>query len=230
MKLDVLHEDFNWRTAAGVAALGASMFGAHYGKQQPKQVAAKTEARPAETRPAAETRPSTQPETRPADHQPIAWGAKVSPAFRAKVIDISKKLECNPNHLMAVMAFETGRTFRPSVRNQAGSSGTGLIQFMAPTARRLGTSTSELARMTPERQLDYVYKYLKPFKGQLGTLERLYNAVLRGSPKSGETFKRGTLAYKQNRGLDSDKNGVITPRESTARVNELLVQGMENAR
>jgi hypothetical protein len=59
------------------------------------------------------------------------------------------------------MAFETGGTFSPSQKNAAGSSVIGLIQFMSTTAKNLGTSTSELAKMTAVEQLNYVEKYLK---------------------------------------------------------------------
>ncbi|MCV5342620.1 hypothetical protein OFC87_37405, partial [Escherichia coli] len=44
----------------------------------------------------------------------VAWGGKVSPEFKSKVIRISKKLKINPNHLMACLAFETAKTFSPS--------------------------------------------------------------------------------------------------------------------
>jgi soluble lytic murein transglycosylase-like protein len=35
---------------------------------------------------------------------------------------------------MACMAWESGRSFRPDVKNMAGSGATGLIQFMPTTA------------------------------------------------------------------------------------------------
>jgi hypothetical protein len=47
----------------------------------------------------------------------VAWGKKVSAAFKAKVIAISSGLGCDPNYLMAAMAFETGASFSPSIRN-----------------------------------------------------------------------------------------------------------------
>lgn len=65
----------------------------------------------------------------------IAWGKKVSPAFKSKVVAMAKMLNTDPNWLMAVMAFESGESFRPDIRNAAGSGATGLIQFMPATAR-----------------------------------------------------------------------------------------------
>jgi membrane-bound lytic murein transglycosylase B len=59
----------------------------------------------------------------------IAWGTKVSAAFKAKVIKISGNLGVDPNHLMAAMAFESAETFSSSVKN-VQSGATGLFQFM----------------------------------------------------------------------------------------------------
>jgi hypothetical protein len=41
----------------------------------------------------------------------IAWGARVSPEFKERVMEISRELEINPDYLMACMAFESGETF-----------------------------------------------------------------------------------------------------------------------
>ncbi|MFL0075705.1 hypothetical protein [Tenacibaculum maritimum] len=37
----------------------------------------------------------------------LVWGKKVSCGFRKRVVQISKRLECDPNHLMTAMALET---------------------------------------------------------------------------------------------------------------------------
>src|SRR5262245_63745597 len=73
----------------------------------------------------------------------LAWGKKVSPAFKRRVIEISAELGMDPNNLMAAMAFESGRTFRADIENPL-SGAVGLIQFMPATAKGLGTSTSAL--------------------------------------------------------------------------------------
>src|SRR5205823_1065916 len=54
----------------------------------------------------------------------LAWGNKVSPAFADRVRQIGANLGVDPNSLMAIMAFETGETFSPSIRNAAGSGAT----------------------------------------------------------------------------------------------------------
>jgi hypothetical protein len=99
----------------------------------------------------------------------LAWGAAVSPAFVAKVHRICADLGCESNDLMAAIAFESVETFSPSIRNPM-SGATGLIQFMSDTAQGLGTSTDELATMSPEDQLTYVEKYFRPYAGHLSTI------------------------------------------------------------
>jgi hypothetical protein len=162
----------------------------------------------------------------------VAWGAKVSRAFVAKVEAIAADLGCHPDDLMACMAFESGETFSPSIRNKV-SGATGLIQFMKFTAPKLGTTTDALAAMTPEEQLDYVAAYFKPYNGWLHTLEDLYMAILWpkaiGRPNSVVLFdgesRETALAYTQNKGLDVDHDGRITKAEAARKVREKLARG-----
>lgn len=108
----------------------------------------------------------------------IAWGAKVSGAFKTKVIEICEFLDLAPDYLMSCMAFETGESFSPSIKNAAGSGATGLIQFMPTTAKGLGTTTEKLAKMSAMEQLDYVKKYFAPHRYKLKKLEDVYMAIL----------------------------------------------------
>jgi hypothetical protein len=168
--------------------------------------------------------PMQQPDQR------VAWGRRVSPEFKRKVIAIAGRLQADPNHLMAIMAFETGRSFDPAVTNHAGSGATGLIQFMPRTAEELDTTTHRLARMSAVDQLDYVEKYLTPFKGRMHDLPSAYMAVLypRAVAKPGEyvLFRKGSRAYKLNRGLDLNGDGRVTKTEAAARVATLLDEGL----
>lgn len=164
----------------------------------------------------------------------VAWGAQVAPGFKARVIEIAAELGCDPSHLMACMAFESGGTFSPSVRNAAGSGAVGLIQFMPATAAGLGTSTDALARMTPLAQLEYVRRHFLPFKGRLATLEDVYMTILWpaavGRPAASVLFARESdrpKVYFQNRGLDLNKDGSITKAEAAAKVQAALVLGMK---
>ena len=160
----------------------------------------------------------------------IAWGAKVTGDFKRKTIAISHRLNMDPNHLMAIMAFETGRSFDPAITNHAGSGATGLIQFMPATARSLGTTTARLAGMSALDQLDYVEAYLAPYKGRMGDLPSAYMAVLYPRAVDKEPgyvlFRKGSVAYKLNRGLDTNGNGHVTKLEAAAKVEALLIEGM----
>lgn len=121
--------------------------------------------------------------------------------------------------------------FLPNARNMAGSSGTGLIQFMAATAKGMGTTTSALAAMSALEQLDWVEKYFQPYKGRMKTLEDLYMAILWPAAVGKEPgyvlFRKGTLAYTQNDGLDVNNNGLITKQEAAAKVRETLNAGLQ---
>jgi hypothetical protein len=166
--------------------------------------------------------------------EPLAWGAKLSEEFRGKVRDIATTLSCDPNYLCAAMAFETGETFSPSIRNRL-SGATGLIQFMPKTAERLGTTTDALSQMTAEQQLDYVKKYMEPYSGRLSRIEDVYMAILWPSAvgkandtvlMSRESSSPGNRkAYEQNQGLDRDSDGKITKEEAAEPVRRKLSKG-----
>jgi soluble lytic murein transglycosylase-like protein len=108
------------------------------------------QAEPQETTPVVDS---------PSIERKVAWGAKVSPVFKARILWTAEALGCDPNDLMACIAWESGETFRADIKNAAGSGATGLIQFMPSTARGLGTTTALLAKMTPEDQIRSVYEY-----------------------------------------------------------------------
>ena len=145
----------------------------------------------------------------------------VTRAFLREVEAMAGRLGTRPEYLLAVMSFESGESFRPDVRNAAGSGATGLIQFMPATARELGTSTDALARMSSVEQLEYVERYFnrRSDPGDLRTLEGVYTTVLYGSPRPdpGSTlFSRGTSAYRMNAPLDTNGDGRITAGEATS--------------
>ncbi len=147
---------------------------------------------------------------------------------------IADTLGLDASDLMACMAFETGRRFTADVRNPR-SSATGLIQFMDATAKVLGTTTQALAAMTAEDQLNYVYKYFRPYQGRLLGLSDLYMAILWpravGANDDEPIFVQGTSAYAVNAGLDLNKDHIVTKAEAAAKVADLRVEGMlpENA-
>jgi len=162
----------------------------------------------------------------------LAWGAKVSSAFRDGVDDICSRFgwsEEHANWLMSCMAFESGETFSPRIRNGAGSGAIGLIQFMPSTAAYLGTTPADLTLMTAEQQLEYVYKYFKPYARRIQSLPDMYMAILLpkyiGKPDT-EVLFQGGVSYRQNSGLDTDHDGKVTKKEAAGKVYEKLAKGM----
>ena len=150
---------------------------------------------------------------------------RVTDAFKEKVIKIASELGINPNFLMAVMSFETGETFSPSVRNPQ-SGAVGLIQFMSDTAKGLGTTQQALAEMAAEDQLDFVAKHFKRFKGKLKTIEDTYMAVLFpvavGKGAAHVLFTKPSKRYSQNSGLDINRDGRVTVGEAADKVRAKL--------
>lgn len=169
----------------------------------------------------------------PSQNRKIAWGSKVSPLFKERVLWIAETLECSPDDLMACMYWESGGTFRADIKNAAGSGATGLIQFMPSTAKSLGTTTDALAKMTPEDQLNYVYKYFRPFAGRLKNLGDLYMAILWpkgvGQPDHYVLFDRTKMptTFRQNAGLDVNKDGLVTRAECLVKINDCLLKGLQ---
>lgn len=159
----------------------------------------------------------------------IAWGAKVSPVFKERVLWIAETLKVDPDYIMSCIAWESGETFSPSKKNMAGSGATGLIQFMPATAKAMGTTTDVLAQMTAEDQLNYVYKYFKPFDGRLNNLGDVYMAILWpkavGKDDDYVLFDKG-VAYRQNAGLDVNKNGNVTRGECLVKIKDKLAKGL----
>lgn len=171
--------------------------------------------------------------------RPLAWGARVSDEFGAKVRAIATELQIQPDWLMGCMAFESSETFSASVRNP-GSSATGLIQFMESTARQMNTTTAALAALTAVEQLDYVLRYFKPQAGRLHNLGDVYMAILwpAGIGRADEWVlwdsrdSKAAQAYRANKGLDLNADGFITRAEAVALVAAKTAKGqrLENAR
>ncbi len=132
-------------------------------------------------------------------------------AFERGVRGIASRLAINPDWLMALMNSETGGTFSPSIRNAAGSGATGLIQFMPGTARSLGTTTDALAGMSNVEQLTWVEKYLTSFNKPILDYDDLYFIVFypaaMGRP---DDWAFPSAIYSQNRGVDVNRDGIIT--------------------
>lgn len=162
----------------------------------------------------------------------LAWGKKVPLEFITRVVQLSENLKWSFDHcswLMSCMAFETGETFSPSIRNSAGSGAVGLIQFMPATAEFLGTTTNALGDMTAEAQLKYVEAYFKPYAHRVKDLSSMYMAILYpkhiDAPNDTVVFSKGK-AYTQNAGLDYNKDGAVTKMEVCAKIELKHKKGM----
>ena len=147
--------------------------------------------------------------------------------FYKKVKSVATQLKCSYIDLLCCMAFETGRTMNPGLRNSIGA--TGLIQFLRSTAVSLGTTTDQLAAMSRTEQMDYVLKYFKagPIRKLSSvSLEDLYMAILWpvavGKSNDYVLFSSPSKAYEQNKGLDQNKDGNITKAEAAAKARDQL--------
>jgi hypothetical protein len=133
---------------------------------------------------------------------------------------------------MACIAWESGETFSPSIKNGAGSGAVGLIQFMPATARGMGTTVDFLVTLSALEQLDYVEQYFRPYKGKLNSLSDCYMAILWprgvGQPEDYVLWDKYTrpVTYRQNAGLDISKDGKITKAEAAAKVRAKLDKGL----
>jgi hypothetical protein len=94
----------------------------------------------------------------PGKNYGYAYLAK-NPNFTKKLAVISSRLGTSAQWLADIMAFETGN-FTKMGHHNSGAGAVGLIGFTESFAREMNTSTYSLAQLSPERQLDYVYKYL----------------------------------------------------------------------
>lgn len=174
------------------------------------------------------TRPGTLPSKPDALYlmQEASVYVEDPPAFESRVREVADALHVPAEWLMAVMYSES--RFDPHVRNRKGSGAIGLIQWMPFTARELGTTTEELATLTAVEQLDYVEDYLHQAReryGEYESLADLYLAILfpkaRGQEACYEMYASPSVTYKQNAGLDENKDGKVTPSDIDRRMKRL---------
>ncbi len=147
---------------------------------------------------------------------------KLDKAFLDKVKQIAKRINCDYKDLLAVMHSESGLNSK-AVNKNGGA--TGLIQFLPSTARQLGTTTEALRNMTPIQQLDYVEKFFNMNKKAFGVGNRklsagdLYTLVFMPAKINNEVItSQGSASYSANKGLDANKDGMITKSELANRV------------
>lgn len=164
----------------------------------------------------------------------LVWGAVMSQELRKAFREVGAKLDVNPDWLTSVVAFETGKSFAANEKNKAGSGATGLIQFMPATARSLGYTTAQLARMSAVQQLEGpVYEYFKPYKSKLTSLGATYLAVFYPDALGkGDGYVIATspsTRYTQNAGLDVARKGFLTAGDAVARAERSYREGQNHA-
>lgn len=162
----------------------------------------------------------------------LPWAGKTGPAFAERVVELTQAIGQSASYArwaMNAMAFETGRTFDPAVRNKV-SGATGLIQFMPSTAQSLGTSLPQLAAMTAVEQLDWVFKFLKPLAPRVHSQSDLYMTILWpaavSAPDDARLWSAPSVQYQQNAGLDPSGLGYVTKGMAATKVVALDAIGM----
>jgi murein DD-endopeptidase MepM/ murein hydrolase activator NlpD len=110
------------------------------------------------TEPSKHKEPGSPIPSEPA-HGKKSNSALQEPDFLNKLVQVAQELGVSAKALFGIIRHESH--FKHHISNPH-TGAIGLIQFMPKTARHLGTSTHQLAKMTGTQQLDYVYKFLKP--------------------------------------------------------------------
>lgn len=168
----------------------------------------------------------------------IAWSGRTDKEFVDKTKEIVAKLSGNPSFLMSCMAFETGRTFSPTIQNGAGAPYYGIIQGGAAFCKDVGITLDQWRAMTAVQQLDYVYLWYKPYAGKLNDLPSWYMRILWPVAVTKDDSyvlwdqKTRPTTYAQNKGLDINKDGLITRGEVSKTIYNIYAEGclIENRR
>lgn len=139
-------------------------------------------------------------------HTPAVWSALAA---------IADRHGWNADGLAALIEHESG--WNPAARNPLpGQTATGLIQFTANTAKALGTSVEELAKMSALGQLPFVEQYFLNWSKRhpLGPWDWMVFGLGAGNlppgplTDSGVLYPAGSQASKVNPGL-VDADGAI---------------------
>ena len=148
-------------------------------------------------------------------------------SFADKIVSVANDLDIDPSWLANVIRSESN--FSPSIQNSS-TNATGLIQFMPKTARGLGTSVEALKNMSANQQMNWVKKYLMPYKGKMNSQNDVVLAVFYpvalGKPNSFDiadhwaqkiqsgkaTYPRGSARYKERYDYFKRINGGISKK------------------
>ena len=133
------------------------------------------------------------------------------------------------DYLIACMAFESN--LNPQAVNKV-SKAVGLIQFMPNICKAYGTTSDEMVKRSFTEQIPYVEKHFLPYYKRTKTLSDMYMAILMpkyiGYTENAVLFFDPKLNYKQNKGLDLDKDGKITKKEASSLVQKRYDKGLQD--
>jgi len=170
-------------------------------------------------------------------YKPVAlfYESLYSSDFKKKLLEICFILGQDPNKLLTVMAHETGETFKPNIWN--GTTAVGLIQFTDIALKEINNTFStnytkdSVAAKTAVEQLDLVRMfYQTPMLKNVHFNKIEDYAVANFAPgfigKSENTtiFKYPSLGYTQNKGLDLNKDSLITVGEVGAKFKSVYLK------
>jgi hypothetical protein len=132
--------------------------------------------------------------------------------FDEELEAMAMESDLDPEKIRRVMGPESGGS--ASARNPE-SGATGLIQFLPSVARKLGTTTEELAEMSASEQLPYVMKYFSEWgvtsdSPQSDYLLAVAAPAFIGRPPHAIVYRKGTKAWEQNPGWRPADGGDIT--------------------
>lgn len=159
-----------------------------------------------------------------------------SPDFMRKLGEVAGRLGTDPDYLLNVFARES--SLNPNAYNASGASG--LFQLMPMHARKLGLpggpNNKDAFRQAvhgagPIGQLDLFYRYISEivgvqnFKDQASAYAAVFMPKYVNSPLDTVIARQGTKNYRQNTGLDQNKDGLITKRELGAEAEGALGAG-----
>lgn len=138
---------------------------------------------------------------------------------KQQIQNISKKINCEPKDLEALILAESGGN--PAAYNPE-TKAYGLIQWMP---RLYPKTVKKIKGLSISGQLPYVEEYLMEKKKIAGFADneklnggQIYALVLMpNKAKSGIGYKKGSIEYKQNKDLDLDKDGVIEVHDDLER-------------
>lgn len=132
------------------------------------------------------------------------------------------------DYLLACMAFESG--LDPHARNKI-SGAVGLIQFMPVICKAYGTTATEMRQKSFVEQIPFIKIHFKPYYKRTKTLSDMYMAILMpkfiGKPEDTPVFVNGK-AYDQNKGLDHNKDHIVTKQEACLLVRRCYDRGLKD--